>query len=56
MMRLDERRFHRINSLAKLYLKHNKNPDVVIQNALRMGITKPTALSYLHQIQLRYGT
>lgn len=53
-MKADEKRSHRLNLLAKVWSKTEKNEDAVIKRALQMGVTITTANSYLQAIKERY--
>lgn len=53
-MKADEKRFHRITLLSKIYVSSGYSEIAVIKRATQMGVTKVTAKSYLTTIKERY--
>lgn len=53
-MKADEKRFHRIILLSKIYLSSGYSDIAVINRAVKMGVTELTAKSYLTTIKERY--
>lgn len=53
-MKADEKRFHRIDLLSKVYISSGYSDFAVIKRAMQMGVTKVTANSYLTTIKERY--
>ncbi len=53
-MKADEKRFHRIDLLSKIYVNSGYSDIAVINRSLQMGVTKQTANSYLGTIKRRY--
>ena len=53
-MKADEKRFHRITLLSKIYISSGYSDLAVINRAIQMGVTKITANSYLTTIKERY--
>ena len=53
-MKADEKRFHRITLLSKIYVKSGYSDIAVVKRAIQMGVTEITANSYLTAIKERY--
>ena len=53
-MKAEEIRFHRLAALYKVYEK-NQSDSEVMNRALLMGVTTPTARSYLKAIKMRFS-
>ena len=53
-MKADEKRSHRLRLLSQVWNKSEKCENAVMERALRMGVTKTTAKSYLDAIKQRY--
>jgi len=49
-----EKRFHRLDTLSKIFVSSGGDGDEVIKKALIMGVTMSTAKSYLNTIRSRY--
>jgi len=53
-LKADEKRSHRLNMLARFYNSHGKDPELLLQRALMIGVTKATAKDYVSQVVRRY--
>ena len=53
-MRAGEKRFYRLNLLAKYWNKPNVTKIDLFKRALRIGVTEQTARSYVNIVLLRY--
>ena len=52
-MKAEEIRFHRLEALQKIYEQSGMNDQAVLNRAQLMGVSEPTAKSYLKTIKAR---